>query len=90
MSDDPLDGMRARIEKCRRLAGDILDSKASAALLQMARDIECDLAKLEAERAAYPKHYSADLTAEPKPTNTGPIFDGGSDSKRPLPDRFGH
>lgn len=53
MSDDPLDGMRARIRKCRRLAGDILDPKASAALLDMAREIERDLAKLESERAAH-------------------------------------
>jgi len=52
MSDDPLDGMRARIQKCLRLAAEILDARASEALLQMARDIERDLAKLEAERAA--------------------------------------
>ena len=55
MSDDPLDGMRARIQKCRRLAAEILDARASEALLQMARDIERDLAKLEAERAAQAK-----------------------------------
>lgn len=53
MSDDPLDGMRARIEMCRRLARDILDPKATEALLQMALDIERDLAKLEVERAAH-------------------------------------
>ena len=50
MTDDPLDGMRDRIERCRRLARDILDRKASEALFQMAREIEADLKKLEAER----------------------------------------
>jgi hypothetical protein len=51
MADDPLDGMRERIEKCRRLAKNILDPKASEALLQMAEEIQRDLKKLEAERA---------------------------------------
>jgi hypothetical protein len=54
MTDDPLDGMRERIEKCRRLAKDILDPKASEALRQMALDIERDLRTLEAERAGRP------------------------------------
>lgn len=52
MTDDPLDGMRARIEQCRRLATAILDPEASKALLEMAKDIERDLRKLEDERAA--------------------------------------
>lgn len=51
MSDDPLDGMRRRMETCRRLAKQILDRSASEALLQMAEEIESDLKKLEAERA---------------------------------------
>ena len=51
MSDDPLDGMRRRIETCRRLARQILDRQAADALLQMAEEIEIDLAKLEAGRA---------------------------------------
>jgi hypothetical protein len=51
MSDDPLDGMRRRIESCHRLAKQILDRQATDALLQMADEIEIDLAKLEAERA---------------------------------------
>lgn len=51
-----MDGMRARIKMCRRLADDILDPKAGEALLQMAREIEIDLAKLEAEREAHSRH----------------------------------
>ena len=47
-----LDGMRARM-MCRRLAGDIIDAQASEVLLQMAHEIEVDLAKLEAEREAH-------------------------------------
>jgi len=44
--------MRARM-MCRRLAGDIIDAQASEVLLQMAHEIEVDLAKLEAEREAH-------------------------------------
>lgn len=51
MSDDPLDGMRRRIETCRRLARQIVDRQAADALRQMAEEIATDLAKLEAERA---------------------------------------
>jgi hypothetical protein len=51
MSDDPLDGMRRRIETCRRLATQILDLQATSALLQMAEAIEIDVVRLEAERA---------------------------------------
>ena len=51
MSDDPLDGMRRRIETCRRLARQMLDQQTIDALLQMAEEIEIDVAKLEAERA---------------------------------------
>lgn len=51
MSDDPLDGMRRRIGTCRRLARQMLDQQTIDALLQMAEEIEIDLAKLEAERA---------------------------------------
>jgi hypothetical protein len=65
MSGDPLDGMRARIAMCRRFAGDILDAKAAEALLQMAREIESDLAKLEAERAANASRIPARATAKP-------------------------
>jgi hypothetical protein len=51
MSDNPLNEMRRRIQTCRRLARQILDRQAIDALLQMAEEIEIDLAKLEAERA---------------------------------------
>ena len=47
-----MDGMRERIVKCRRLARQILDVKATQALLEMAEEIERDLKKLEAERQA--------------------------------------
>ncbi len=68
MSDDPLDGMRERIGKCRRLARQILDVKAAEALLEMAEDIERDLKKLEAERLA--RANPAD--ANPVAKETGP------------------
>jgi hypothetical protein len=51
MSDDPLDHMRQRIERCRRLAEYINDPRTTEALLQMAEDGEKDLARLLAERA---------------------------------------
>ena len=51
MSDDPLDHMRQRIEKCRRLARYINDPRTTAALLEMAEQGEKDLAQLLAERA---------------------------------------
>jgi hypothetical protein len=44
--------MRERIVRCRRLARQILDVKASQALLEMAGDIERDLKSLEGERQA--------------------------------------
>lgn len=51
MSDDPLEGMRQRIEKCRRLAMYVNDPRTTAALLEMAEEGEIDLANLLAERA---------------------------------------
>ncbi|MDT9600479.1 hypothetical protein [Sphingosinicella rhizophila] len=51
MSDDPLDHMRERIERCRRLAQYINDPRTTAALLEMAEDGEKDLQRLKAERA---------------------------------------
>jgi hypothetical protein len=65
MSDDPLDGMRGRIETCRRLAKQILDRQAAETLRQMAEEIETDLRMLEAERAA--------RSSSPIP-NPGPPF----------------
>jgi hypothetical protein len=52
MSDDPLDHMRERIERCRRLANYINDPRTTEALLQMAEQGEQDLAQLLAERAS--------------------------------------
>ena len=52
MSDDPIANMRGRVEQCRRLAAGIMDQKATVALLKMALEIEADIARLEAERAA--------------------------------------
>jgi hypothetical protein len=52
MSDDPIVNMRGRVEQCRRLAAGIMDQKATEALLKMALEIEADIARLEAERAA--------------------------------------
>ena len=53
MNDDPLDHMRERIERCRRLAKYINDPRTTDALLEMASDGERDLARLLAERAEH-------------------------------------
>ena len=50
MSDDPLDHMRERIARCRRLAQYINDPRTTEALLEMAEQGEADLARLLAER----------------------------------------
>jgi len=50
MSDDPLDHMRERIARCRRLATFINDPRTNAALMEMAEQGEADLARLLAER----------------------------------------
>ena len=50
MSDDPLDHMRERIERCRRLAKYVNDPRTTEALIQMAEQGEVDLARLMAER----------------------------------------
>ena len=50
MSDDPLDHMRERIERCRRLAKYVNDPRTTEALLEMAEQGEIDLARLIAER----------------------------------------
>jgi len=52
MSDDPLDHMRERIERCRRLAKYVNDPRTTEALLDMAKQGEIDLARLIAERVA--------------------------------------
>ena len=50
MSDDPLDHMRERIERCRRLAKYINDPRTTEALMEMAEQGEADLARLITER----------------------------------------
>ena len=50
MSEDPLDHMRERIERCRRLAKYVNDPRTTDALLEMAEQGEIDLARLIAER----------------------------------------
>jgi hypothetical protein len=50
MSEDPLDHMRERIERCRRLAKYVNDPRTTDALLEMAKQGEIDLARLIAER----------------------------------------
>lgn len=52
MSQDPLDHMRERIAKCRRLAQYVNDPRTTEALLEMAEQGEADLISLMAERAA--------------------------------------
>ena len=51
MADDPLDHMRERIERCRRLAKYVNDPRTTEALLEMAAQGEKDLALLLEERA---------------------------------------
>jgi hypothetical protein len=49
MNDDVIKGIRARVEQCRRLASMINHPEARETLLQMARDGEADIKRLEAE-----------------------------------------
>jgi hypothetical protein len=49
MNDDVIRGIRARVEQCRRLAGMINHPEARQTLLQMAKDGEEDIKRLEAE-----------------------------------------
>jgi gamma-glutamyl phosphate reductase len=53
MSKDPLDHMRDRIERCRRLAQHVSDEQTTSALLQMAEEIKADRERLLAEREQY-------------------------------------
>jgi hypothetical protein len=55
MSEELKKNMRARIDKCRRLAKLINDPRTTEALLMMADEGEADLAKLEAAEASAPK-----------------------------------
>lgn len=49
MSDDPIKNMRERVEKCRRLAATITDTRAASILRQMADEGSADIARLTAE-----------------------------------------
>jgi len=49
MNDDVIQGIRARVEQCRRLAAMINHPEARQTLLQMAKDGEEDIKRLEAE-----------------------------------------
>ena len=66
MSDDPLDGMRARIAQCRRLAASTTDAQAREVLTKMADEGEADLKRLEADRAetAADQHHMQQPNAE--------------------------
>ena len=48
MADELIAHMRARVEKCRRLAGMITDQRAAEILRKMAEEGEADIARLEA------------------------------------------
>jgi len=54
MHDELRRNMRARIDKCRRLAKYINDPRTTEALLKMADEGEADLARLEADDGARP------------------------------------
>jgi hypothetical protein len=67
MSDDPLDGMRARIAQCRRLAASTTDARTRDVLIQMAEEGEADLKRLMAERTA---HKEISHTSLEQPSQT--------------------
>jgi len=48
MSEDVIVNIRARIDKCRKLADMITDERTAAILRQMAEDGEADIRRLEA------------------------------------------
>lgn len=54
MNDDVIQGIRARVEQCRRLAGMINHPEARQILLEMAQDGEADIKRLEANRETDP------------------------------------
>ena len=65
MSIDPLDGMRARIAQCRRLAKSTTDARTRDVLNQMAEEGEADLRRLEAERAGHEQAPHTELDRPP-------------------------
>lgn len=48
MSEETIQHMRERIERCRRLAKATTDERTAEALLQIADEIEADVRQLEA------------------------------------------
>lgn len=50
MNDKKIANMRARIERCRRLASHIIDERTAKILRDMADEGEADLRRLESER----------------------------------------
>lgn len=49
MNNDVIEGIRARVAQCRRLAAMINHPEARQTLLQMAKDGDEDIKRLEAE-----------------------------------------
>lgn len=49
MDEDVVANIRARVERCRRLAASTTDRQVAALLLQMAEEGDADLARLAAE-----------------------------------------
>jgi len=54
VSDDVIANIRARVEKCRKLADMITDERAAAILRQMADDGERDIKRLQSEQQGGP------------------------------------
>lgn len=52
MNEDAIWNMRARIERCRRLAGETTDDRAAKILRDMANEGEADLARMLLEDRA--------------------------------------
>lgn len=50
VSEDVIANIRARVDKCRKLADMITDERAAAILRQMAEDGETDIKRLQAEQ----------------------------------------
>ena len=49
MTDDPIEHMRSRAARYRRLADRINDSKAAEELRKMAEEVDADILRLKAE-----------------------------------------
>lgn len=51
MNEDVIENIRSRVERCKRLASMITDKQAIEILLQMAREGERDIERLEARES---------------------------------------